>query len=185
MLYGCINGKGVASCLLVILASNFLIACENTLYSDMSREKTSQGGVSISGTVSIAPGSSADSDVNDPNSSYRSNDSIDNAQTIPNPTTLGGYVNHAGSGNEGRSFQQGDTDDYFLVQLFSGQSITINITDFNLASSPPNRIALFLLDQSGSVLQHTTGDQQMEIINVNADGLYYLRVLALTGLVMF
>jgi len=137
--------------------------------------------VVLSGSISVAPGSFSDSDVNDPNATFQSNDSRDEAQAIPNPTSLGGHVNVSGFGSMGRSFQSGDRDDYYIVQLFSNQKISISVADFNLPTTQPNRIGLFLLNQNGDVLLHTTGDRQTDFLNVNADGVYFLRVYALSG----
>jgi serine protease len=137
--------------------------------------------IEISGSISIAPGSFIDGDVNDLNANYAPNNSLSDAQPIPNPTSLGGYVNVAGTGSAGRSFQTGDSDDYYIVQLFANQSISITTADFNLQTGSPNRIALFLLGQNGEVLLHTEGNRQTDFLNVNTTGIYYLRVFALSG----
>ena len=42
-----------------------------------------------------------DSDVNDTNEVYLSNDTIAEAQEVLNPVTIGGYVNVAGAGETG------------------------------------------------------------------------------------
>ena len=49
----------------------------------------------LNGTVNSTAGSAADSDVNDPNASYAANNSPAQAQSIPNPVILGGYLNVA------------------------------------------------------------------------------------------
>jgi serine protease len=134
--------------------------------------------VTLSGSISIAPGSLIDSDVNDPNAPYQANDTLSAAQTIANPTTLGGYVNLAGSGRSGRSFAAGDSDDYYVAQLFANQSITLTVADFDATA---NRVALFLLDENGDLVAHTAAERQTDVINVSTAGIYYLRVTALTG----
>ncbi|HEY5602645.1 MAG TPA: hypothetical protein VIM41_06015, partial [Gammaproteobacteria bacterium] len=134
--------------------------------------------VVLSGSISIAPGSAVDSDVNDPNAPYQSNDTIAQAQTIGNPTTLGGYVNLPGFGGAGRSFEPGDSNDFYIAQLFANQSVTITVADFNPAA---NRVALFLLNENGEVVLHTDSNSQTDSIGVNADGIYYLQVSALAG----
>jgi len=172
--------------ILLFVALALLAACDVSKESE-SPSAIDSGGIDtgginntviLSGSISIAAGSGIDDDVNDPNASYRSNDSLADAQTISNPTTLGGYVNLPGFGRTGRSFASGDSDDYYLVHLFANQSVTITTADFDPAS---NRIALFLLDQNGNVVSHTEGDRQTNVVNVNADGIYYLRVFALAG----
>ncbi|MCK7470328.1 MAG: hypothetical protein MZU95_05610 [Desulfomicrobium escambiense] len=66
------------------------------------------------------PGAAIDNDVNDPNAAYKTNDSLADAQSIPNPVTLGGYVNQPGSGPDGRSRAAGDVTDYLSGQ-FAGR----------------------------------------------------------------
>jgi hypothetical protein len=62
------------------------------------------GGVAIAGNLLSASVSQADSDVNDPNAPFRGNDTRAEAQPIPAPVALGGYVNQPGRGPGGRSF---------------------------------------------------------------------------------
>ena len=72
--------------------------------------------VSISGTVQAASGSVIDSDVNDPEAPFRSNDSPADAQPIPNPAIVGGYASYLGAGEPGSRFAtSGDTFDSFNV----------------------------------------------------------------------
>ncbi|NCF18564.1 MAG: serine protease, partial [Haliea sp.] len=69
----------------------------------------------LSGTVTASASQAVDSDNNDPAGTAISNDSPATAQAIPNPITLGGYINQPGSGAEGRSRLSGDIDDFFRV----------------------------------------------------------------------
>lgn len=192
------TAKFVRWCLILLL-SVIIAACDSEKTSDSpfpedsTQDRPSPGQpspnqppvnnttIEISGSISIAPGSFIDSDVNDPNAAYQSNDTLSEAQAIPNPAILGGYVNVAGTGLTGRSFQAGDIDDYYIVQLFPNQSITISVADFNLPTAQPNRIALFLLDANGDVQFHTFGDRQTDFININTEGIYYLHAVALSG----
>src|SRR5512134_3460669 len=67
----------------------------------------------VAGEIQIAFASAVDGDVNDSHASYAPNDTPAGAQPLPNPVTLGGYVNVAGEGAPGRSFVAGDPfDDY-------------------------------------------------------------------------
>lgn len=95
------------------------------------------------GTVSASTSSAVDSDVNDPNAPYESNDSFGSAQSIANPVTLGGYVNVAGTGETGRSLVDGDPDDYFTVALVKDQVINLFIGDSDAGS-----LGLYLYDDS-------------------------------------
>ena len=50
------------------------------------------------------------------------------AQEIPNPVILGGFVNVPNSGDaNGRFYINGDADDYFRVVLKAGDTLTLII----------------------------------------------------------
>ncbi len=73
------------------------------------------GAFTVSGTVSPPAAVAVDTDTNDPNAVYKSNDTLGEAPTISNPVTFGGFVNVANSGNPGRSQTIGDLDDTSVV----------------------------------------------------------------------
>jgi serine protease len=101
----------------------------------------------IVGSLTPVSGSRIDSDVNDPAYSYSRNDNINEAQVLPNPVTLGGFVSVAGSGLPGSRFAAvGDLQDYFRVQLLAGQVISLR-----LANTSSN-LDLILRDSSGNIL---------------------------------
>ncbi|MDH5173055.1 MAG: serine protease, partial [Gammaproteobacteria bacterium] len=52
----------------------------------------------IAGTITASSSQAVDGDTNDPAGTVRANDTVATAQPIPNPITLGGYVNQPGSG---------------------------------------------------------------------------------------
>ncbi len=132
---------------------------------------------SLSGTVSSAAGSVVDSDVNDPYAPYAPNDTPAQAQPIPNPVMVGGYVNVAGSGNGGRSFFSGDRSDYYRVSLAAGQTITLNIADFNAGD-----LNLFLYDASDtSLVDSSEGTGTTESLTSPLSGDYVIRVYAYAG----
>jgi len=81
----------------------------------------------ITGTIAIAGNILTDSDVNDINAAYASNDSLQEAQAISNPAIVGGYVNRPEAGPQGRSTQQGDVDDYYSTTLLAGQTVRLII----------------------------------------------------------
>jgi len=165
-----------------VLLVALLSACEPVEdKSKINRNVSLPGTVRVSGTISIAPGSMIDADVNDVNANYISNDSMAQAQTISNPVMLGGYVNVPDAGAVGRSYQVGDVDDYYVVQLIAGQILTINVADFNRRPLGSNVVVLQLLNENGDVLKRTFGDKASEAISVNADGVYYIKVHAVAG----
>ncbi len=105
-----------------------------------------------------------------------SNDTPDQAQRIPNPITLGGYINQPGSGAEGRSQVSGDIDDYFLLDLLAGQSVTLLVGDFEQADAD-----LYLMDTQGKVLEFSINGGEVESLLVPGDGTYLVNVAAYFG----
>ena len=79
---------------------------------------------SLSGVVGAASATAVDGDVNDPAAPYTPNDTTGTAQPIPNPVSLGGYVNEPGTGPAGRSDSIGDLTDFYAVELGAGQVVT-------------------------------------------------------------
>lgn len=141
-------------------------------------------GFSIQGQLRAAPGSLADGDVNDPQAPYVPNDSPQQAQSLSNPGTTGGYVNQPGSGPAGRSFAAGDSADFFRVSLLANQTIVLTIADADLG--PGSDLELFLYSDDGSVDLNapdfaSVGANSSESVTVPADGIYFVEVFAESG----
>ena len=128
------------------------------------------GSFTLSGIISAPTVVAVDSDTNDPNTQFTSNDTPNAAQTISNPITLGGYVNAPGSGESGRSQLSGDLDDYFRVRLLGGQTVTMLVSDFQTGF---NDIDLYLHDSTGQfIVDSSLGAGEIERVVVPADGEY-------------
>jgi serine protease len=130
----------------------------------------------LSGTVTASASQAVDSDNNDPAGTAISNDSPATAQAIPNPITLGGYINQPGSGAEGRSRLSGDIDDFFRVELLAGQRITMIVADFQQADAD-----LYLYDALGNVVDFSLDTGEVESLIVPADGTYLVNAFAFRG----
>lgn len=117
-----------------------------------------------------------DGDTNNPQSTFTSNNALSHAQLLPNPVTLGGYVNEAGAGEPGRTQEAGDLDDYFQVELLAGQTITLLVADFHDADAD-----LYLLNPAGQTLDFSIEEGEIESIRVPADGTYIINVFAFLG----
>ena len=134
---------------------------------------------SLSGTITASPSQAVDWDTNDPNpvGTRRSNDTVGTAQPIPNPITLGGYVNEAETGAEGASYTSGDENDYFRVELFAGQSVTMLVADFQQADAD-----LYLWDARGTeILDYSIESGEVESLVVPRDGTYIVHANAYAG----
>ncbi len=132
---------------------------------------------SLSGSI-LAPAVVAiDSDTNDPNAPFASNDTPNVAPTIANPISLGGYVNEAGTGEEGRSKDIGDFGDYFQVKLLAGQVITMLVSDYETGDAD-----LYLYDSTGqNIVDFSIEVGRIESLTVAADGMYFVNPFAYSG----
>ncbi|MFT5711158.1 MAG: serine protease [Halioglobus sp.] len=130
----------------------------------------------ISGTIAVSSNMQIDGDTNNPESTFFSNNSVSGAQRLPNPVTLGGYVNEAGAGEPGRSQEAGDLDDYFEVELLAGQTITLLVANFYDADAD-----LYLLNPVGELLDFSIEEGEIERISVPVDGTYIVNVSAFLG----
>jgi serine protease len=135
------------------------------------------GKFTLSGKIVVPAVATVDSDTNDLNAPFASNDTPNEASTIGNPITLGGYVNVAGTGEPGRSQVAGDRDDYYRVELLAGQVVTLLVSDFQTADAD-----LYLYDSSGqNIVDFSVGVDQIESLTVAADGVYFVNPYAFSG----
>jgi serine protease len=128
-----------------------------------------------SGTITVAVRFLADSDVNDPAAAYIPNDSFAQAQSLPNPVVLGGYVNLPQTGGEGRSFVNGDPVDYFSVDLTAGQAISLYVRD-----APGADLDLALYDANQTLVDASVGPASVATVTAPAAGSYFVEVRAVS-----
>lgn len=131
----------------------------------------------LSGTVRPASGTAIDSDVNDREAPYQSNDTVADAQPIPNPVTLGGYANQPGRGFDGRSFATGDATDVYRVNLLAGQSLNLLIAGDGINDD----LDLGLADLSGNINDVAASQNRVESLTVKTSGDYLVVVAADRG----
>ena len=151
-----------------------LSGCNESAYT----QSTSAGSYSLTGSVSVPASAVIDGDVNNTETTLRSNDSAVSAQTIPNPVLVGGYVNQPGAGPAGRSKTSGDVADFYRVALQTGQRIALFIGADDLNN---NDLELLLLNESGLVVDASTGRNSLESLIAPADGGYLIQVRAFRG----
>ena len=171
---GLVTASGVGSATIVATDSSGLSASTNLAVQ----------GFTLQGTISVVPGSTADSDVNDPNAPYAANDTPSQAQPLRNPTAVGGYVNRPGTGETGRSFTTGDLSDFFRVFLLAGQSVVVNVSDTDVSSGVD--LDLFIYNDDGDVDINnpdfaSVGANASESITVPGEGVYFIEVFATAG----
>ncbi len=141
----------------------------------------SESRLTLTGTVSSAVGATVDGDVNDPNASVAVNNTPAQAQPIPNPVTVGGYANVARAGDAGPLFLSGDRSDFYRVSLAAGQTITLNIADFDVGD-----LDLYLYYDDGTIdIANpdfgSTGTGKTESLTVADAGDYLIEVWAYSG----
>lgn len=142
---------------------------------------TTTATVTLSGTITVPSTNMVDSDVNDENQSYTANDTIDTAQSVSNPVTLGGFVNRPHTGDrDGRSYKDGDIDDYFEVSLTEGDTVSLSISDYNGSSSID--LDLYVYDGNGDVAAYAAGSGgTWSITDFPYTGDYYVNIHAASG----
>ncbi|MGA9538741.1 MAG: S8 family serine peptidase [Desulfobacterales bacterium] len=155
--------------------------------SEVAGRGTDTGTFTVSGEITFAANTAIDSDVNDPEAPYASNDLIDPVnglidldlvQRVSRLVTVGGYVNQPGQGADGRSFAAGDESDYFVADLTAGQTITLNTAESD------SNIDLFLyMDQDfvDPVASSTNAAGKVEQIQVDSPGTYFIEVRVVNG----
>lgn len=132
--------------------------------------------VSLSGRIEPSASQSLDGDTNDPFNPFLSNDDPTQPQSIANPTTLGGYINEPGAGAEGRSQVAGDTEDYFLVDLLEGQSISLLVAEFQDADAD-----LYLYTATGELVDFSIETGPSESLVIDQSGSYLVNVSIFSG----
>ncbi len=131
----------------------------------------------LSGIIQAPDNALIDSDVNDPLATYAPNDTFIEAQDLPNPVLLGGYVNVAGTGSSGRSQISGDGSDFFRVGLIADQIITL----FIAANPALVDLDLYLYDDLETQIDAAMGTGSQESLVAPADGDYFIEVRAIAS----
>ncbi|MEM7366635.1 MAG: PKD domain-containing protein, partial [Pseudomonadota bacterium] len=133
------------------------------------------GTFSVAGTVMVPANVAVDSDVNDSFSPAVDNNTLINAQPVPSPTLLAGYLNQPGGGPDfdglGNTGASGDLSDIYQFEAAGGEIINVTIANPELLD-----IDLFLLDETGAVLDQSLSLGQFETVRVDEDapGTYFL-----------
>ncbi len=133
-------------------------------------------GYSLGGKIYVPSNTVVDSDVNDFNADFVSNDS--QVQSIPNPVLLGGYVNQPNQGSNGRSSLAGDVADSYVVDLRNNEQIILFMAETDLDR---NDLELLLLNTNGQVVDASTNRSQVESLQVFNAGRYVIQVQAFKG----
>jgi len=140
------------------------------------------GTATVAGNLLVPTISRSDSDVNDPFAPLAANDTDQQAQIMPNPVVIGGYVNVPNAGPDGRSFASGDLDDWYRMDLVAGQVIELVMPS---ATPGGDDADLELYDSNLDLVDSSLGEGQVEQLIVPADGVYFIRVFVFSGAPMY
>ncbi len=142
--------------------------------------KTIIGPSDVSGTITAPDFAAIDGDTNDPYSDNTDNDTIFTAQEIGNPAIVGGFVCSSGTGSNGDRFAStSDRSDFYEITLAAGQSVTLEVSDYDGTNNPD--LDLFLYDQNQTEVDSSelvSGTERVTVVN---SGNYYIEVLAYSG----
>lgn len=134
----------------------------------------SAGAYTISGNVTVAPGSIVDSDTLAAGSRSIDNGSFAAAQPIPRPVSVGGYASKGNSSLTGTK----DTNDFYSVDLKAGDVITMLVGD---AVPGLNDLDMYLYDVNRRLVGASIRSGTLEALEVPADGLYFVEVRVYLG----
>lgn len=133
-------------------------------------------GYQVSGQIQIPENTLVDGDVNDIGAPYTANDTFAAAQALPNPASLAGYVNVAGTGVDGRSRTVGDRSDFFRIDAVAGQSVSLIV-----AHPEEGDVDLYVYDEAQNLVAESVGTGRLETVSIPATGRYYARAYAYEG----
>lgn len=141
-------------------------------------------GAQLSGSIQILSSTAVDRDVNDRLTSPASNNSMAEAQLLPVPVRLGGFVNLPGTPDRedangdvglGSLFATGDAADYYAVELDGSEAIVLKIGE------PDADLDLHLLDDAGNLVDASLGDNATEALTAPGPGSYFVVVFPVDG----
>jgi serine protease len=136
----------------------------------------------LSGMAVIPGGIFGDADVNDPDAPFFDNGG--SGQPAPSFGLAPGYVNVAGSGPAGRSFQGGDVWDFYRTDTMEPEQIVrliLPTVDLVQPIAERDDADLYLYDVSGNLLDASLGNGAEETLEITAQGVYVIGIKAEQG----
>ena len=143
----------------------------------------------VTGTLSSSANLVVDSDVNDMLATYTSNDTLGEAQSLVNLVTVQGFASATPTNAEfsqiaaaERFSDVADPIDYYAVSLLKDQNILLTVSNAEDSDETfTGNLDLYLLDGEGDLLLSSDTSDAVERVTVPADGDYYIRVEASSG----
>lgn len=166
----------------IVLGLFGLSACGGTSNDTRATSVPDAERFTLSGNISIAANLVNDSDINDPNSQFISNNTFDTAQVIDNLSTVNGFLTLEPTNKEGDVFRfASDSADVYRVSLQKNQTIRLNIADF-VEDDPENvDLDLVLFDLDFNIIAISISPTEFETITVPEEGEYFVQVESVSG----
>jgi serine protease len=142
--------------------------------------------VALAGTATTPEFLVLDGDINNPEEAVVANDTAGQAQSLPNPALVGGFLTRSATGRLGDAFAATpDRRDVYRIQLAAKQVVTLQIGDFD-ADSPAAvdlDLGLYATDDTdfSSPVADSSGLTATESLRVPQSGTYLLVVEAVSG----
>ncbi|MGY5451491.1 S8 family peptidase [Agarivorans sp. MS3-6] len=137
---------------------------------------------SVSGSAIVLTNTVIDSDVNDVNSPYASNNQVTSAQELPPIAVVSGYLtSHATQVSGDRFATTSDYIDIYKVDLQAGQRLFLEIADWESGKTNSDfDLSLYKVSDESEVAS-SIGINKTELIDVETTDSYYIVVDAYTG----
>ncbi len=133
------------------------------------------GTFTLSGHIQILPSSAVDSDVNDPAAPLTRNDTFAQAQGLPNPVSLGGYLTLANQGRSGALHDAGDLTDIYRVSFAGSENVLLTVTNPNVD------VSMVLLDMNQTIVDATVVNGASGSLSAPNPGDYFVELDILNG----
>ncbi|WP_432464017.1 S8 family peptidase [Agarivorans sp. QJM3NY_33] len=137
----------------------------------------------LSGTANVLSNTVIDSDVNDFNAPYVTNNTSSTAQQLPPIAVVSGYLTSEATGvADDRFADENDDIDVYKVDLEQGQSIFLEIADWQQGSAANSDfdLALYRVSDLSTEVASSIGVNQTEYLSVDAADSYYVLVTTYT-----
>ncbi len=163
-----------------VQACEHLGSCSKRSDADAGHRGFVESASSVGGRMDVAENIFVDGDVNDPNVPEVSNDLVATPQilaapskpvgnAVANPTTFAGA--------------ESDEWDFFQLPLQSGETVILDVSDWNPDDPLSNDIDLYLIniDDTNTITDSSENATQTEWVSAPEDGIYIVGVHALSG----
>ncbi len=139
----------------------------------------------VTGSMSVAENIFLDGDVNDPNVPEVSNDlDAPTPQQLVPPAKVAGFVTAVPTEKEGDRFaNETDEWDVYLLAIRQGESISLNISDWDSNDKESIDLDLYLvnLNDPATTVDSSLSSEQTEWVTAPEDGNYFVFVNAYSG----